>query len=176
MAATASLLRDVLQGARESSRLTQHDGTAVELSQFLIRDTVGSPEGMFGHGCFAAEGATLSLHSGALLRNRTVGVAAVDLGTTLTLEDVVVADTQPDVLTEEGEGIAIGEHASATLTRVRSVRNHLMGVSVFEEGESTITDLVVDATNGVSLDPRGTCRQGSTGSVRGRRSMRKSCW
>ncbi len=90
--------------------------TRVEVQGVTLRDSILAAR--------VELGATLTLRHVVLEDNLRSGLQAVDRGTRVVLEDVVVRGTGPDPATGTfGQGVALGNGASAALTDVELTRN-----------------------------------------------------
>ena len=106
----------------------------------IVSDTM-SQEGDFGHGLGAQEGAQVDVSRAVFVRNRDVGVVAFDAGTTVTLADSLVADTQ-NLENDPASGFGLSAQLQAYVVVQRSVflRNRLCGIFAANVG----TDLVLE--------------------------------
>lgn len=121
----------------------------------VIRETRSAPSSrMAGRGLNVSGGATAEVRRGVFERNRDVAVIALDSGTSVTLEDVVVCDTQSlDSDLESGRvlgrGLGVKDGAVARVTRGVFERNRDIAVFANQAGVPvtlTLEDVVVRDT------------------------------
>jgi hypothetical protein len=142
------LTRVSLDGNREAGALAGAVGTTLRLLDGVIRDTRSvEASGESGLGVVSTEGARVELTRALVANNRHVGVAAFDPGTTATLTDVVIRDTQPDDTGAFGRGISVGTGARLEGVRVVAERNREAGAAAEDAGSVLmLTDVVVRDT------------------------------
>ena len=114
--------------------------SGIELEGFTVRDSLLALR--------AESGAGLTLRHAVLEHNQRSAVQALDPGTRVTLEDVVVRDTQPDSSTQTfGQGIAASYGAQISLTDVELNGNRETGLFLDRADTSaTVTRTVVSKT------------------------------
>jgi hypothetical protein len=93
-------------------------------------------------------GGQLTLRHVVLQGNERSGIQALDRGTEVSLEDVVLRDTLADTISNTfGQGIALGGGARLTLTDVELRNNGEAGLSLLQAGTTAVlTDVVISAT------------------------------
>lgn len=131
------------------ARSQEHGVLAFEgsarLADVVIRDTAPSPAGGMGRGLEAFGVSTIELSRVAIERNVDTGARIADVGTTVTLADVVIAGTLPRAGTVEwGRGLSVHD-AIVTGERVRILDNAEAGVDL-QGGELSLTDVHVERT------------------------------
>lgn len=114
--------------------------TRVEVEGVTIRDSILAAR--------VELGATLTLRHVVLDGNERSGLQAIDRGTRLVLEDVVVRGTGPDPATSTfGQGVAAGNGASVSLTGVELTGNGETALFLNNPMTSaTVTDVVISDT------------------------------
>ena len=128
------------------------DGSLV-LEDTLVDDTdIAGTEEMLSAGVVAWDAASFSMRRSAVLGSRGLGVLVS--GTTATLEDLVIADTEV-VLDDgtDGDGLFAQDGAELTVERALLVRNPIWNVIAVSDGTRlTLRDArVVDGDRGVAL-------------------------
>ena len=134
----------ILEGTGISAIWAQ-GGSTITARNVVVRDTAGSPAMGFGRAAVAQTGGRVEVMRGAFERAREIAAYAIDPGSALVLEDVVVRDTLPQH-TDDGFGraVEIASGATGTFRRVALERN--LGYGVFAGGADasvTIEDAVV---------------------------------
>lgn len=114
-------------------------GTTLQLDNSTVVDTSATPDGEFGYGILVADGAALAAARCTIQRNVNVGVAALDAGTEVTLDAVLVLDTEPAPDGKGGYGLAISE--GARLTASMSTVQGNTGIGVIASGDGTLVEL-----------------------------------
>ncbi len=112
----------------------------VELEGFTLHDALLAAR--------VERGGALTLRHAVLEANLRSAVQALDLGTRVVLDDVVVRDTRPDPATQTfGQGLAASFGARVTLTDVELSGNRETGLFLDREQTSaTLTRVVVSRT------------------------------
>ncbi len=117
------------------------DGTkGITLEGFTLRESILAAR--------VERTGALTLRHAVLEANQRSAVQALDVGTRVVLEDVVVRDTRPDPATQTfGQGIAASYGAQVTLTDVELTGNRETGLFLDREQTSaTLTRTVVSNT------------------------------
>jgi len=83
----------------------RHPGTALTLTDTIVRGTRPTPEGEFGRGIEIRDGVTLALHGCTLEGNTEVGLVAYEPDTTVTITDTQVTGTQRSLISAVGTGV-----------------------------------------------------------------------
>ncbi|MER2559227.1 MAG: right-handed parallel beta-helix repeat-containing protein [Myxococcaceae bacterium] len=114
--------------------------TRVEVEGVTIRDSILAAR--------VEQGASLALRHVVLDANERSGVQAVDRGSRVVLEDVVVRGTGPDPATSTfGQGVAAGSGASVSLTDVELTRNGETALFLNNAGTTaTLNGVVISET------------------------------
>jgi hypothetical protein len=113
------IVRGLFERNREACLFVAGADTALVLEDVTVRDTLGrASDDRFGRGLVARAGATCTVARGLFERNREVGVAAAEEGTTVTLEDVTVRDTLEASCADAGcidagAGTGVGSYGGA---------------------------------------------------------------
>jgi len=127
--------------------IANDSGTSVTLRETIIENTQPGGNGKQGYGIAVAEGASLDAEGCEVMGNTTVGVAAVDSGTSVTLRETTIEDTKPDENREQGYGIAVAEGASLDAEGCEVVGNTTAGVIAGDAGTSvTLRETIVADT------------------------------
>jgi hypothetical protein len=141
---------EITRGAFEQNRTfgvyAGDEGTNLLLSDVVVRGTQGQEsEPRTGRGLQAALGANVEVHRGLFQRNMELGVAVSHDGTTLSMAETAVRDTQ----SVEGElrfgvGLQASEGAQVALMNAVFERNRYAGVAAHHDGTSvTMTNVAV---------------------------------
>ncbi len=144
--------RVLVSGSGEGGVLAGDEGSTIILSDSVISDTRGLPDGTFGRGVTAqgggrVEGRRLLVHD-----NRDVGVIAGFDGE-LVLEDVVIRNTRSTGDGTSGRGISVQDGARLTADRVVVAESGDVGVFVSDpETIVSLRDVVVRDTLGTERD------------------------
>ncbi len=114
--------------------------TRVEVEGVTIRDSILAAR--------VERGASLTLRHVVLDANERSGLQAIDPGTRVVLEDVVVRGTGPDPATSTfGQGVAAGTGASVSLTDVELTRNGETALFLNNPGTTaTLNGVVISET------------------------------
>ena len=152
-------------------------GTAVDLEDATIRDTLPLPDGTIGGGIGAQKGARLVARGLLLEGNHDVGLAAFDAGTSVELENATIRDTLPLPDGTGGRGLHVQEAASLVAEDLLVERNREAGLVATDTGttvnldNATIRDtqprpdgrdgLGVSVEAGASLVARGLLLEGN---------------
>jgi hypothetical protein len=132
-------------------------GTAARVEDLVVRDTESqAADGVGGRGINIEGPIAFDATRVRLERNRDVGLFAAGDGATLTLADLVVADTRcREVDGVFGRGVELQQGARAELHRAVVERNGSSGVFVAEAGTGLVaTDLAIRETRGHDSDGR----------------------
>ncbi len=142
--AQAQLTRVMVSGNHDEG-ISATDGAVVTLTDVVVRDTLPAPgSGAFGDG-IAAHASTVTGTRVRLEHNSHSGVVS-GTGSTVTLEDVFVADTQPERL-QMGLGMLANNGGHLTVSRGVLRRSTALGAGASDPGSSlALTDVVVDDT------------------------------
>ena len=114
-------------------------GTEATLREVVIQDTRADDNGEHGYGVEVYDGASLDAESCEVVANTSIGIAAFDPGTTVTLQDTTIRDTQPNETGSAGCGIKVSGGASLSAESCALAQNTEVGV------------LAIDADTSVSL-------------------------
>ena len=157
--------------------LATNAGTSVDLEDATIRSTQPLPDGTRGKGVVVQEGASLVARGLLLEGNHDSGLLAVDVGTSVDLEDATVRDTQPRTDGTFGRGIGVQAGASLVARGLLLGGNHEFGLSALGAGTSVdLSDVTIRDTqprtngtfgngigvqDGASLVARGLALEGN---------------
>jgi ribosomal protein S9 len=155
--AQVTLAWGLFEGNRETGVAAFSQGTMLDLTDVVVRDTQSSEsDKRFGFGFLAAEAAQVRLTRGLVAQNRYVGLLAADANTRLEAIDVTVRDTRMAECAEIPEG-QLGscvhggvQYASGTAvaavggeTRLRRFslsRSAQCGIQLVRDGRVTATE------------------------------------
>ncbi|MGF1465445.1 MAG: hypothetical protein ACFCGT_04860 [Sandaracinaceae bacterium] len=139
--AELTLERGVLRRNREIGVFVYGADTFAGLTDVAVLDTQARPaDGALGRGLDISEGARLSLERGVLRGNRDVGVFVAGNGTSATLTDVAVVDTQAEASGTGGRGLDVERGAALHLERGIVQGNRDIGV--FANGDDATVAMV----------------------------------
>jgi hypothetical protein len=147
--AAVEVRRGVFERNRSEAVAAFHADTSVTLEDVVVRDTQSrESDRQWGRGLNVQEGAAVEVHRGLFERNRDVAVVATQAGTSVTLEDVVVRDTQSRESDRQGgRGLSVQQRAVAQVRRGVFERNLDGTVVAFDAGTSvTLEDVAVRDT------------------------------
>jgi len=136
--AGASLVAEGCQVRRSSTvgALVLDEGTSVTLRETVIEDSLPDESGMGGYGIFVWRGASLDAEGCQIAGNGSVGLLAFDSGTSVTLQETSIEDTQPDAKGESGYGIEVHSGANLDAQGCQIRGNTGEGVLAFDSGTS----------------------------------------
>lgn len=131
------LTRVVIERNREVGVLAWEPGTRLTLVDVVVRDTrARASDGAMGHGLQVNDGARAEVTRGLFARNRTASIVAAEVGTRLTLTDVVIRDTRGrESDSRMGRGLQVQTGAAAEAVRLSLERN--LDVGIFASGAQT---------------------------------------
>ena len=107
-------------------------GTTVTLRETRILDTQPDEAGNYGFGIEAHGGATLELEACEISRNAQVGVLVYESGTTVSLREAAILDTQPNQGGQLGIGIDVYGGASLEAVSCELAGNSAAGVQAWD--------------------------------------------
>ena len=155
--ADAEVSRSVFERNRTVGVLARHEGSTLGLTDVVVRNTLSrESDGEWGRGLQVRRGAQVAAQRALFEQHRDVGIVAASEGSTLSLTDVVVRDTQgreSDGFL--GRGLAVGEGAQVVARRTAFERNRDVCVAVFHSGTTLrLEDVVVRDTESQDSDGR----------------------
>jgi hypothetical protein len=153
--ATASVTGAVFDRNRDVAVIAGGPGTSVSLSDLVVRDTGSRDRDRTrGYGLEAASGATIVLTRAIFERNRELAIVAHDAGTEVTLDNLVVRDTQGrESDLARGRGLQASGGARAQMSRAVFERNREIAIVAATTGTSVVlADVVVRDTRGRDND------------------------
>ncbi len=150
------LSESLVDGNREIGVLIGFPETRVELVDSIVRATKTSPDGSLGEGVRVIKGGSASLLGCLLEENHDAGLACMDDGTMVTLDDCLVRETMApeDYMAGIGLWITGGCHAEVSRTRVEGNAGLGIGVSGFA-GDDTALLLTNSIIAETLLDTEG---------------------
>ncbi len=133
--------------------LASDDGTSVSLADAVIRDLLSTTGQTSGRAIEVAEGANLDASRVIVARSRNVAVLIDKAGSTATLTDVAVHDTQPSSDARFGRGIEAEHGGQITASRVLVSGSHDVGLLGLGLGTRiTVSNVVVRDTEARESD------------------------
>jgi hypothetical protein len=154
----AEVSESLFERNRENAVAAASAGSIVRLDDCVVRDTQSDNRGLTGRGLNVQDEASAEASRTVFEQNRGAGILVGRLGATLTLDQVVVRDTNGQALDgEDGDGLVVQFLAEARVTRSLFERNSERGIMVAAEGATLeMSDVVVRDTQGrVSDGERG---------------------
>jgi hypothetical protein len=137
-----------------SGILATNEGTSVSLADAVIRDLMSTEEATSGRAIEVTAGAVLDATGVLVSRSRDVAILIDDAGSSVTLTDVAVRDTQPRVIdAASGRGIEAEEGAQLTASRVLVSGSRDVGLLGLDPDTSiTVSNVVVRDTEARESD------------------------
>ncbi|HEU4580381.1 MAG TPA: right-handed parallel beta-helix repeat-containing protein [Polyangiaceae bacterium] len=158
---TLTLERTKLDDNVDSGASISGPHIELDLSDVIITNTKPSPSGAAGAGLLAQNGAVLDGTRVQLANNAHTGVAVEGTGTELTLQDLIVNDTQPvSSGGPSGEGLKV-VGGSAVIDHASFLRNAAAGLWAAQAATVELRDVLFDQTqapsggSGVGIDVIG---------------------
>ncbi len=169
--AQVDLTRVSVSHATTMGALLRNDTTHVTLHDLRIDSTEAAPPDFpyadrtrFGRGLIVQTAATVDVERAVLADNREIAVEVDQAGTSLTLGDVLVRDSRPDLTTNSGgRGLDASGGAHVTVTGARFERNQEVALSAYGMGTDVAlsdVDILDTAENACASD---TCTDMSAG-------------
>ncbi len=147
---TLTATRLLVEGNHEIGVYGADDGTALSLTDARVRDTLPQmSDDTGGLGIFVELGAGLTGSRLVVEGSHEVGVFALNAGTTVSLLDTIIRDTQPQASDNaSGRGLSVQDGAALTATGFLVEGSHELGVYGGGIGRSTLslTDAVIRDT------------------------------
>ena len=139
------------------------EGTTVTLVGTWVGDTQTQADGTWGRGVNVQDGASLWAESSVVERNHEVGVFAAGEGTTVTLKETTIIETEMRADGTMGWGVGVQTGASLTAESCALARNHEVGVLASGQGtwvtllntQVLDTEMRVDGTWGRGIIAQG---------------------
>lgn len=144
------LSRVLVERARESGVVAFSAESMVELSDVVVRDTLGRGDGRYGMGVQIHEGAGAVASRVLVERSRTHGVSVEGAGASLEASDIVVRDTSAEAASgANGAGLVVLAGASVAVARAVVARSRHAGIGVDGAGTRvSLTDVTIDEVAG----------------------------
>ncbi len=138
----------LLEHNREGGITADGAGTVVRLSDVVVRDTLlRETDGQGGVGLQLTGGVSLEVDSLVVADNRSIGLVAAGAGTTVTLRDTTVQDTDATANGEFGGGLSVANGAVLDATGVLVSGNREVGVLGLGAGTGIVLrDAVIRGT------------------------------
>lgn len=144
----------------------QGEGTTVVLTGTSVQGTQADDDGLNGYGIWAYEQASLLVQDGDIAGNTFASVRAADEGTTVTMEDTTLRDTELDPAGEAGAGLMAHEGATALLERCVVEGNRAVGIWLRGAGtQATLRDTTLQHTGSDAQGEHGTGLEVSGGAT-----------
>lgn len=123
--------------------LAADEGTVLTLSRVVVRDTRAMPDGRYGQGVFAQEGAAVSADRVVISGSTTSGLFSTT-GAAVSISDSLVTDVHPSPVGGIGDGMDALRGGSVTAERVVIRRVFIAGLTSVESGSLvTARDVIV---------------------------------
>jgi hypothetical protein len=150
----SALSRCLFDANREVSILLDGAGTHATLDDVVVQDSRAGLDGASGRGVNVQSGSSLVGNRVLVDGSRELGVVAVQMGTTMSLTDVTIQNSQGrDADGGQGGGLLCAEGAQLTVLRGLVAANHATGVLVSGAGSSLdASDLEVRETQSQKSD------------------------
>ncbi len=148
---TVSLSRARLADNHVAGIVAYDPGTSVTIDETAITGTNMSNQGQFGRGIAAQQGAAIEVGRSLIANNHSAGIMVSDAGTTATISEVWIVDTETNGDGRGGVGLEVTNGAQSSLARSWVSRNQTMGVAALNAdtslavSESWISDTRADA-------------------------------
>lgn len=147
--ASLTALRTSLRDNHAIGVFAADEGTAVTLDQTLIEGTLPrASDDVGGYGIAAWSGVQVTVSASLLTGNHAAGVWVADMGSSATMHDVVVQDTEAEA--DDGlwgAGWVVTDGASLQGARLRSSANRMVGLLATDpETSVNLEDLTVHDT------------------------------
>ncbi len=131
-------------------------GTTVALRDTNIEDTQPDEYGELGFGIEIYDGARLDAEGCEVRRNSSAGVLAFGFGTSVTLRETIIEDTQPIKEENDGQGIYVYDDASLEAESCEVRGNTSAGVVALGSGTSvTLRATTIEGTQPEENGERG---------------------
>jgi hypothetical protein len=140
----------VITRSSEAGVMARDLGTRVDLESCVIRGTRPHPDGMFGHGVDAQEGAALRATDVDIRENAEIGVHAISHGTVVELAASVVRGGRPREDGSFGYGMEVDD--GATLRAARVIAEHNAQGAVVANDADTLVELSSCVLRGSGAD------------------------
>ncbi len=146
-------------------------GTQVTLRETIVEDTHPVENLGGGYGIQVYDGASLQVEDSEIRRNTAMGIYAINLGTTVALQDTKITYTKRGGIFTIGSGLAAQSYASVVATDMETSSNDGPGILVAGGGARLACDSCTIRDNwfsgvvvlwGASLDINDTIIEGTT--------------
>jgi len=122
-------------------------GTSVSLLNTSIQDTLPNGDGHYGYGIEVWGGASLVAEACEVAGNTVLGVMVMDSGSSVTLREMSIEDTQPGDNGQGGYGIQVSEGATLNAEACSVRGNSTVGVVAYDSGTSvTLRETCIEDT------------------------------
>jgi hypothetical protein len=154
---TATLDRVLLDSNRDLAVVVGTEGSSIAADHVVVRGTLPVElGGDNGDAMVAALGGALTGRRLLLEDNAASAITAIDPGSAVELEDVVVRRTGPNGRGEAGRGASVLDGGRLAMTRAVLEANHQAGIAATDEGSALVlVDLVVRGTQAQMSDGTG---------------------
>ncbi len=140
----------------ESGVSVMTEGSSVRLVDVVIRDTLPTGLGEYGHGVHADAGTRLMAADCLLEGNHGAGISATGSEAYVELEGVTIRDTQPEASGEYGLAVEVYSGAELRASNCEFVSATTLGLAVVDEGSrADLRDCVIAGTRRNRLDAGG---------------------
>ena len=153
--ATLTIERAVMDNNKDVGFNASGNGTIVGAHDIVIQNTqCQESDKTSGKGLSVHEGAKLTIERAVIDNNRVAGILANDDRTTVTVEDIVIQNTQSHKSNGTG-GLGTSVQEGATLIMKRAVMNNNRDVGLYASGTETaieVQDIVIQNTQSQESD------------------------
>lgn len=134
------LIRTLIARNRDTGIFADGREAALLVEDAIVRDHRPAPDGAPGRGLEASGGAQVEVRRTLFSGNRELGVAALGQGTQVSLEDVVIRDTESRQDGRFGRGLALREGSWVQAHRLALTRNRDAAISVETPGTRLVLE------------------------------------
>ena len=158
VASAGAQLIDVIVEEADRVGIEVERGARLVAEGLIVRDTKPGPTAQFGRGLGAQSGSSVEVRRALFERNHEFGVIALDVGTSVVVEDAVLRDGLPrESNGRDGAGLGALRGATARLSRAWVSANTAGGVTAIDPDSS------VEIEDAWVLDTRAQSSDGNFG-------------
>ena len=123
-------------GNRDVAIDASEESTTVNLSKVVVQNTLVGSDGTGGRGIQVSDSAQVMVSHLFLTSNQDTTVLVSDLNSRFIASDLVIGNTDPELVGGNARGLAVSGGAELNLTRAFLNNTHDVGIFVAEEGSS----------------------------------------
>ncbi|HEX7666305.1 MAG TPA: right-handed parallel beta-helix repeat-containing protein, partial [Polyangiaceae bacterium] len=146
----ALTLEGVVLADNPKAGLAANSKATVEVSRSIVKGSGPDGTGKAGAGVAVSEGAIVTIDQSLVAGNMSSGVETYDKGSSVTITSSVVRDTRVDGAKNHGDGIALEDAATLTVTDTTVIDNAESGMIVIGAGTTATAKNTVFVGNGDS--------------------------